>query len=57
MRPDPATESGLLAIVDGVYIILEHTELSDPRHTLWTAVLVAAVTLLEGERHEVCAHR
>ena len=56
VRPDPATKSGLLAMVDGVYTVVEHTELSDPRRTLWTAVLVAAVTLSEGER-QVCAHR
>ena len=42
VSPDPAVESGLLAMVDGVYIVLEHAELSDPPRALWTAVLVAA---------------
>ena len=42
--PDPAAASGLLAMADGVSIVLEHTKRSDTQRALWTAVLVAAVT-------------
>ena len=43
MSPDPAVESGLLAMVDGVYIVLKHAKRYDTPRALWTAVLVAAV--------------
>ena len=61
VRPNPAAASGLLAIADGVNIVLEHAKRygtpESPR-ALWTAVLVAAVTSrnTEGES-QVCAHR
>ena len=44
VSPDPAVESGLLAMVDGLYIVLEHAKRYDTLRALWTAVLVAAVT-------------
>ena len=46
VSPDPAVESGLLAMVDGVYIVLKHAKRYDTPRALWTAVLVAAVTAL-----------
>ena len=44
VSPDPAVESGLLAMVDGVYIVRKHAKRYDTPRALWTAVLVAAVT-------------
>ena len=44
VSPDPAFESGLLAMVDGVYIVLKHAKRYDTPRALWTAVVVAAVT-------------
>ena len=37
VSPDPAVESGLLAMVDGVYIVLEHAKRYDTLRALWTA--------------------
>ena len=34
----------VLAMADGVSIVIEHTKRSDTQRALWTAVLVAAVT-------------
>ena len=44
MRLDPAAASRLLAMVDGVSVVLEHAKRFDTSRALWTAVLVAAVT-------------
>ena len=44
VRPNPAAASGLLAMADGISIVLEHTKQSDTQGALWTAVLVAAIT-------------
>ena len=44
MRPNPAAASGLLAMTDGVNIVLEHAKRYGTPRALWTAVLVAAVT-------------
>ena len=44
VSPDPAVKSGLVAMVDGVYIVLKHAKRYDTPRALWTAVLVAAVT-------------
>ena len=51
VSPDPAAESGLLAMVDGVYIVLKHLELSDPDERSGPQ----CCHLSEGER-QVCAH-
>ena len=68
VSPDPAVpvESGLLAMVDGVYIALEHAKRYDTLVTTRAldssagSVLVADAAvcshLSEGER-QVCAHR
>ena len=44
MRLDPAAASQLLAMVDGVSVVIEHAKRYDTPRALWTAVLVAAVT-------------
>ena len=38
VSPDPAVESGLLAMVDGVYIVLKHAKRYDTPRALWTAL-------------------
>ena len=38
VSPDPAVESRLLAMVDGVYVVLEHAKRYDTPRALWTAL-------------------
>ena len=57
VSPDPPVESGLLAMVDGLYIVLEHAKRYDTLRARWTAILVAAVTSPKARDVQVCAHR
>ena len=55
VRPNPAAAaSALLAMADGVSIVLEHTKRSDTQRALWTAVLVAAVTSRKARDRFTC---
>ena len=44
MRPDSAAASRLLAMADGVSIVLDYAERSVTPRALWAAVLVTAVS-------------
>ena len=44
MRPDSAAASRLLAMTDGISIVLDYAERSVTPRALWAAVLVTAVS-------------
>ena len=63
VRPDPAAASRLLAMADGVSIVLDYAERSATPRALWAAVLVTAVTSrkardrfarTDGPKHALC---
>ena len=54
VSPDPPVESGLLAMVDGLYIVLEHAKRYDTPRALWASMLVAALTSWKASDRFAC---
>ena len=68
VRPDSAAASRLLAMADGVSIVLDYAERSVAPRALWggrsaghsltaDSAVSSRNTVTEGERQQVCAHR
>ena len=57
VSPDPAVKSGLVAMVDGVYIVLKHAKRYDTPRALWAVHSAGRCSHLSQGERQVCTHR